>query len=341
MRAMQLQHLGLVRKEIPALQPVDVPIPVPTANELLVRVEACAVCHTELDEIEGRTAPPELPVIPGHQVVGIVVQKGESAQRFELGSRVGVGWIYSACGECEYCRSGQDNLCAQFRATGRDANGGYAEYLCVPEAFAVQVPAAFTSEEAAPLLCAGAIGYRSLRLADIRNRQVLGLSGFGGSNHLVLQLARYLYPDSQVYVFARSANERDLAIQLGAAWTGDYSQTPPQKMDAVIDTTPVWKPIISLLQHLTPGGRMIVNAIRKESTDIDQWLALDYARDLWQEKIIKSVANVASSDIVDFLPLAARAGIRPEIQVYPLEEANQALWELKSGQISGAKVLKL
>lgn len=341
MRAMQLHQTAVITANHPPLQLVDVPIPMPTANQVLLKVEACAVCHTELDEIEGRTAPPQLPIILGHQIVGTVEQIGANVSSLTKGKRVGVGWIFSTCGHCHYCQQGQDNLCQQFKATGRDVNGGYAEYVAVDADFVVPIPDSYTPEQAAPLLCGGAIGYRSLRLANLENGQVLGLSGFGGSNHLVLQLAKYLYPKSAVYVFARSVNEQQFALQLGATWAGDYSQTPPTLMNAIIDTTPVWQPILSLLQHLAAGGRMVINAIRKENTDINAWLALDYARDLWHEKEIKSVANVASQDIAEFLPLAAQAGIQPEIQCYALEQANQALIELKTGQIRGTKVLKI
>lgn len=341
MRAMQLHQTATITTEHPPLQLVDVPIPTPQANQVLLKVEACAVCHTELDEIEGRTAPPQLPIILGHQIVGTVEQIGANVSSLTKGKRVGVGWIFSACGHCHYCQQGQDNLCQQFKATGRDVNGGYAEYVAVDADFVVAIPDSYTPEQAAPLLCGGAIGYRSLRLANLENGQVLGLSGFGGSNHLVLQLAKYLYPQSAVYVFARSVNEQQFALQLGATWAGDYSQIPPTAMNAIIDTTPVWQPILSLLQHLAAGGRMVINAIRKENTDINIWLALDYARDLWHEKEIKSVANVASQDIAEFLPLAAQAGIKPEIQCYALEQANQALIELKTGQIRGTKVLKV
>ncbi len=341
MRAMQLQQLGPVTPDRPPLVAVELPVPEPGPGEIRVRVEACAVCHTELDEIEGRTTPPVLPVIPGHQIVGRVEACGAESTRFSTGERVGIGWIFSACGRCEWCRRGEDNLCPAFRATGRDVNGGYAEYVCVREDFTAPIPEAYTPEEAAPLLCAGAIGYRSLRLAMLADGQVLGLSGFGGSNHLVLQLARHLYPCSPIFVYARSAAERAFALCQGASWAGDYTEAPPRPMDAVIDTTPVWKPILSLLPHLAPGGRMVINAIRKENTDREQWLQLDYARDLWQEKIIRSVANVASRDIVEFLPLAAQAGIKPEIQVYALDEANRALQELRAGKIRGSKVLRI
>jgi propanol-preferring alcohol dehydrogenase len=321
------------------LQLAALPDPVPRENEILVKVSACGVCHTELDEIEGRTPPPQLPVVLGHQIVGRVVEVGSYVTRFNGGERVGVAWIYSACGQCAYCQSGRENLCAMFRATGRDAPGGYAEYLTVPEDFAYRLPAVFSEVEAAPLLCAGAIGYRSLTLTGLRNGQLLGLTGFGASAHLVLQMTRRRFPETQVFVFARSEAEREFARELGAAWAGSTEAEAPVQLDAIIDTTPVWTPVVEALKNLAPGGRLVVNAIRKEDGDKDALARLDYARDLWQEKEIKSVANVTRYDVSEFLLIAAEIPIKPEVQTYALEEANQALLELKNRQVRGAKVL--
>jgi propanol-preferring alcohol dehydrogenase len=320
---------------------VNLPDPTPGPGEVLLRVAACGVCHTELDEIEGRTPPPQLPVILGHQVVGRVAALGPGASRFAIGDRVGVAWIFSACGDCPACLAGDENLCPHFRATGRDAHGGYAELMAVPEAFAYPIPDAFSDVEAAPLLCAGAIGYRSLRLANLHDRDPLGLTGFGGSGHLVLMLAQHLYPRSPVYVFARNPEERAFALELGAAWAGDTADTPPQPPAAIIDTTPVWKPVVEALAALAPGGRLVINAIRKEEGDKSELLRLDYPRHLWLEKEIKSVANVVRRDVAEFLALAAQIPIRPEVQVFPLEAANAALVDLKIKQVRGAKVLKI
>lgn len=341
MRAMVLENLGDVARNRAPLKLVDLPEPEPRAGEILIKVQTCGVCHTELDEIEGRAPPPELPVIPGHQVVGTVAARGKRARAFEDGERVGVGWIYSACGECDFCRSGNENLCAEFRATGRDANGGYAEYMTVPEGFAYSIPVEFSDAEAAPLLCAGAIGYRSLRLAGIEDGQSLGLTGFGASAHLVLKMARHKYPASDVYVFARSGRERDFAVDLGAVWAGDTEDESPRKLHAIIDTTPVWKPIVEAMRNLRAGGRLVVNAIRKEDIDKDYLLRCDYTTHLWMEKEIKSVANVARRDVSEFLALAADIPIRPEIEEFGLEEANAALVELKERRIRGAKVLRV
>jgi propanol-preferring alcohol dehydrogenase len=341
MKAMVIHKITALSDDPAPLAQVDLPRPEPGQDEILIRVAACAVCHTELDEIEGRTPPPRLPVIPGHQVVGRVEKLGPGAARFMPGDRVGVGWIFSSCGDCDTCRAENENLCPEFRATGRDANGGYAEYMLVNESYAAPIPPIFTDEEAAPLLCAGAVGYRALRLANLRDGQHLGLTGFGGSNHLVLQMARYLYPNSRIFVFARSPAEQDFARSLGAAWAGDPAERAPRRMSAIIDTTPVWSTVVDALRSLAPGGRLVINAIRKEESDKDSLLKLDYAEHLWMEKEIKSVANVTRRDIAEFLELAAKIPIRPEIQVYPLEEANLALLELKQRKIRGAKVLTL
>ncbi len=341
MRAMVLNSLGLLQDNPKPLQFSQLPDPVPGRSELLIRVSACGVCHTELDEIEGRTPPPALPVVLGHQVVGRVEAKGEDTDVFRVGDRVGVAWIYSACGTCPFCLSDRENLCDQFRATGRDANGGYAELMTVPEAFAYPIPDAFSDAEAAPLLCAGAIGYRSLRLTGLEDGQRLGLTGFGASAHLVLKLARHRYPNSEVFVFARSTEERAFARELGATWAGDTNDEAPEKLHAIIDTTPAWTPIVEALKNLERGGRLVINAIRKEETDKDALLRLDYPAHLWREKEIKSVANVARRDVQEFLASAAEALLKPAVQEYPLEEANHALVELKEKQVRGAKVLRI
>ena len=299
------------------------------------------VCHSELDEIEGRTPPAFFPIVLGHQVVGRVDAVGERVQTIRTGDRVGVAWIYSACGACKYCQSGQENLCPDFSATGRDVNGGYAGYMTVSERFAYRIPDRFSDAEAAPLLCAGAVGYRSLKLTDLRDGQTLGLTGFGASGHLVLRMVKARYPNTRVVVFARSPSERAFARELGADWAGDIDDSPPEALDCIIDTTPVWGPVVASLAHLAPGGRLVINAIRKEAADQDDLLRLDYATHLWLEKEIKSVANVTRADVRDFLTLAAEAAIVPEVQEFSLEEANRALLELKTRKIRGAKVLRI
>ncbi len=341
MKAMVLKKICNLRENRQPLELMELPDPVPGEREILVRVSACGVCHTELDEIEGRTPPPHLPIVLGHQVVGRVEGKGSKANKFRAGTRVGIGWIYSACGRCKFCLEGNENLCPHFQATGRDANGGYAEYMTVLEDFAFPIPEVFSDEEAAPLLCAGAIGYRSLKLTGIRDGGNLGLTGFGASGHLVMKMVKHKYPRTKVFVFARNPKEREFAKELGAVWAGDTAERSPEKLDCIIDTTPVWKPIVEALRNLENGGRLIINAIRKEEVDKDWLLKLDYPAHLWLEKEIKSVANVTRRDLSEFLELAAEIPIKPEIQLFPLEEANKALIELKEGEIRGAKVLKM
>lgn len=341
MKAMVLNGICSLNENRTPLEMTELPDPLPGEKEILLRVLACGVCHTELDEIEGRTLPPRFPVVLGHEVVGRVEDRGSRADRFQIGDRVGVGWIYWACGECTYCLADNENLCEQFRATGRDANGGYAEYMVVPEDFAFTIPEVFSDSEAAPLFCAGAIGYRSLRLTGMEDGDNLGLTGFGASAHLVLKMARYRYPNSKVYVFARSEKERHFAQELGAVWAGDTQETSPQPLDCIIDTTPVWKPIVEGLKNLKPGGRLVINAIRKEQLDKEYLLRLDYPAHLWLEKEIKSVANVARRDIGEFLELASRIPIVPEVQEFSLHDANRALMELKERKIRGAKVLRI
>jgi propanol-preferring alcohol dehydrogenase len=341
MKAMVLNRLCSLKETRHPLELTDLPDPVPATNEVLVKVSACGVCHTELDEIEGRTPPPQLPVVLGHQVVGRVVQTGSRVSRFSTGDRVGIAWIHSACGQCTFCREGEENLCQDFKATGRDAPGGYAQYTTISEDFAYPIPEIFSDVQAAPLLCAGAIGYRSLRLAGIKDGKNLGLTGFGASAHLVIKLVNHEYPNSKVYVFARSEKERKFAEELGALWAGDTEDKSPQKLDCIIDTTPAWKPFVEALKNLSSGGRLVINAIRKEEVDKDYLLKLDYPAHLWFEKEIKSVANVARRDVSEFLELAASIPFKPEVQEFPLEEANKALLELKERKIRGAKVLKI
>ena len=335
MKAMLLNRITSLEENPEPLTLAEMPVPVPAPDEILIRVTACGVCHTELDEIEGRTPPPVLPIIPGHEVIGQVTETGDAVTRLEVGERVGVGWIFRSTGD------ENENLSEDFVATGRDANGGYAEYMTVHERYAYRIPDCFSDYQAAPLLCAGSVGYRALKLTNIQNGDILGLTGFGGSGHLVLQLARHLYPDSQVYVFARSPEEREFAIELGAAWAGSTDDKPPEQPHAIIDTTPAWRPVLAALKCLRPGGRLVINAIRKQNGDKELLAEIDYAEHLWQEKELKTVANVTSHDIKSFLEIAAAAGIRSEVQVYKLDAANKALWELRAGHVRGAKVLAI
>lgn len=341
MDAMVIDRISDLSYENRPLASTKLPVPEIGETEVLIKVTACGVCHTELDEIEGRTPPPKFPVVPGHQVVGHVVGLGTGANRFSDGDRVGVAWICFACGVCEYCRKGLENLCPEFKATGRDAHGGYAQFMAVDQRFAYPLPDCFSDEQAAPLLCAGAIGYRSLALTGLKDGQCLGLTGFGASAHLVMKMVQHKFPNSPVYVFARNPKERSFALELGAVWAGDTAQTPTEPLHCIIDTTPAWMPVVQALRHLRPSGRLVINAIRKEQGDQACLLDLNYEQHLWQEKEIKSVANVARRDVQEFLDLAARMSIKPEVQTYGLKEANQALLELKQRKIRGAKVLVL
>ncbi len=317
------------------LREVELPEPSPGPGEILIQISACGLCHTDLDEIEGRLEPPALPVVPGHQVVGAVAERGEGAERFEIGDRVGVTWLFSSCGACEFCTSGRENLCEQARWTGKDAPGGYAQFMVIGEDFAQAIPAAFSDSEAAPLLCAGVIGYRAVRLADISEGQTLGLFGFGASAHLVIQVVRHQFPASDVFVFTRSRQHQELARELGAAWAGRAQDKPPAKVDKAIDFTPIGEAVRDALSILNPGGRLVINAIRK-TTPVPE---LPYHEYLWDEREIKSVANVTRRDAEEFLPLAAEVGIRPTVEPFAPSRANEALTLLKEGKLKAAGVL--
>lgn len=332
---MQLTRLAPLADSPAPLTLVDVAVPVPGEGEVLIRVRACGVCHTELDEIEGRTPPPALPVIPGHEVVGHVAECGPGVSGLSPGQRVGVGWIFRSSGK------GDENIDPSFVATGRDVDGGYAEYMVADARYAYPIPDFFSDAEAAPLLCAGAVGFRALMRAGIRNGDALGLTGFGGSGHLVLQLARHLYPDSPLFVFARSKKEQAFARELGADWAGHTDDVPPEAPQSIIDTTPAWKPVLAALTAVRPGGRVVINAIRKEAGDQTLLRELDYPSQLWMEKSLTSVANVTGADIAAFLETAAEARIRPTVVTVPLENANDALNALRAGHLRGARVLTI
>ncbi len=341
MKAQRLHRVTDLNVEQMPLVLEDVPEPQPDRNEIKLQVSCCGICHTDMDEIEGRTPPSSLPMILGHQIVGHVVECGPDANRFEIGERLGIAWIHSACGHCEACMKGNENLCPEFNATGRDAPGGYAEYTVVNQSFAYRIPEIFSDSEAAPMLCAGAIGYRSLNLCRIQNGDRLGLTGFGSSARQVVDLVKFLYPDSEIYVFARSLQEREIAIQSGVLWAGNTEQRSPKLLHAIIDTTPAWKPVVEALANLLPAGRLVINAIRKESNDQDYLTSLDYPQHLWLEKEIKSVANVTRTDVEGFLQTAAGIPIRPQIECYSLANANRALLALKHQPVSAAKVLTM
>lgn len=332
MKAMLLKEICPVEKK--PLQRVDLPTPAPGPKEILVKVSACGICHTELDEIEGRLAP-NLPIILGHEIIGRIETLGSEVIKFAQGDRVGIAWIHSACGKCEFCRNGNENLCKEFKGTGYHVHGGYAEYTVAPEDFAYPIPQRFSDSEAAPLLCAGAIGYRDLRLSGIKRGQTLGLFGFGASAHIVIQMATYL--GCEVFVFTRSEDHRNLSKKLGASWAGATEDEAPEKLHCAIDFTPVGETVPHALRALEKGGRLVVAVIRKRNSIPP----MDYAQLLWDEKEIKSVANITRKDAQEFLSLAAEIPIIPAVQEFRMEEANQALILLKQGKIQGAGVLKM
>jgi len=250
------------------LQLVDLPLPDIGPKDVLIKVVACGICRTELDQIEGRIVPPRLPVILGHQPVGTISGLGSKVDKFKLGDRVGVAWIYSSCGQCKFCLTGTENLCNQFQGTGCHANGGYAEYMAISADFAYTIPEEFTNIiKAAPLMCAGVVGYRSLKLTDMKDGKTIGLYGFGSAHHLVIQMVNYQFPNSKKFVISRNPVERELAKRLGADWVGDIDDRTPEKLDCAVDTTPAWKPVVCALENLEKGGRLVINLIRKEVRD--------------------------------------------------------------------------
>jgi len=329
---MVLKEISAIEKE--PLEIMDLPKPVPGPKEILVKISACGVCHTELDEIEGRIQP-KLPIVLGHEIVGRVESLGSEVTEFNLGDRVGIAWINSACGKCHFCQGGNENLCLEFQGTGCHVNGGYAQYTVVSEDYTCLIPERFSDSEAAPLLCAGAIGYRDLILSGIKDDQILGLFGFGASAHIVIQVAKHW--GCEVFVFTRSEEHRNLAGKLGAAWTGRPDDRPPRKLNCAIDFTPVGETVPNALKVLEKGGRLVLAVIRKRNPIPP----LDYAELLWDEKEVKSVANITRKDLHEFLPLAAEIPIIPEVQEFELEEANKALILLKQGKIQGAGVLRM
>lgn len=332
MKAMVLRYISPI--EAQPLQEEEIATPVPGVGEILLKVSVCGVCHTELDEIEGRL-PPTLPMILGHQIVGHVVDLGPKAGRFRRGDRLGVAWIHRACGKCDFCLDEKENLCREFKATGCHAPGGYAEYAVVSEDYAYLIPERFSDSQAAPLLCAGAIGYRNLRLSGLKKGQTLGLFGFGASAHIVIQVATYW--GCEVFVFTRSDEHRKLAKRLGASWAGGPADIPPRPLHCAIDFTPVGETVARGLKALRKGGRLVLAVIRKRNPIPP----LDYSEHLWDEKEIKSVANITRRDVGDFLALAAEIPIIPEVREFRLQEANNALRLLKEGRIQGSAVLKL
>jgi propanol-preferring alcohol dehydrogenase len=332
MKAMILKGFAPIDQN--ALELVDLPVPEPDSEEILLRVKVCGVCHTDLHVIEGELPEVKLPIISGHQVVGVVEKLGKNTTRFKEGDRLGVAWLYSACGKCAFCQRENENLCETARFTGYHVNGGYAEYIVVPEKFAYPIPEIFSNEEAAPLLCAGIIGCRALRLSKIKPGQRLGLYGFGASAHVAIQVA--IHWGCKVYVFTRSEEHRNLASKLGAVWTGTSKDKPPIKMDSSIIFAPAGELVLDALRVLDKGGTLAVAGIYM--TPIPE---MDYVKYLYHERTLRSVANATRQDGEELLRIAAEIPIRTTTQVFPLEEANKTLQLLKEGKISGAAVLKI
>ena len=316
------------------LRLVDIPKPEPEPDEVLLRIKVCGVCHTDLHTVEGELPEVKLPIIPGHQVVGTVEKQGERASRFKVGDRLGVAWLYSSCTQCAYCDRENENLCESARFTGYHVNGGYAEYIVIPEKFAYVIPGIFAEEEAAPLLCAGIIGYRALRLSEIKPGQRLGLYGFGASAHVAIQVA--VHWGCKVYVFSRSEEHRNLAEKLGAVWTGTSKDEPPTRMDSSVIFAPAGELVLDALGVLDKGGTVALAGIYM--TPIPE---MDYMKYLYHERTLRSVANATRQDGEELLKIAAEIPIRTTTQAFKLEEANKALQLLKGGKINGAAVLKI
>jgi propanol-preferring alcohol dehydrogenase len=315
------------------LEYTDVTAPQPKTGEVLVRVRACGVCRTDLHVIEGELPPRKSPVIPGHQAVGIVEKQGENTRRFAIGDRVGIAWLHRTDGSCEYCRSGAENLCDNPVFTGYTVDGGYAEYIVASEDFVYAIPAGFADEQAAPLLCAGIIGFRSLRLSGIKAGGRLGFYGFGAAAHVAIQAARHW--GVEVFASTRDVRHQKLALELGAAWAGGTFDEPPKKLDAAIVFAPAGEIVPAALKALKKGGALILGGIHMSPIP-------SFSYDLlYQERVIRSVANNTRRDGEDFLRVAAEIPIRTRVQVFPLSEANRALNALKNDAIPGAAVLRI
>ncbi len=312
---------------------VDRPVPEPAPGQVRLRVGACGVCHTDLHLVEGEIATPKLPIVPGHQIVGRVDALGEGVTRFTVGDRAGVPWLYSTCGECDYCQRGLENLCDNARFTGQHADGGFAEYMVVPADFAYSIPMGFPDDQAAPLLCAGIIGYRSLRLSEIQPGGRLGLYGFGASAHVTIQVARHW--GCEVYVFTRSEEHQRHARALGAAWVGQAQDTPPAELDSAITFAPAGWLVPEALRVLRKGGTLAINAIHMSPIP-----ELPYHL-LYGERTVRSVANSTRRDAEELLLLAAEIPIQTDVELYPLDQANAVLQRLKRAEVQGAAVLQV
>jgi len=331
MKAMLLKKFAPIEQN--PLELVDLPTPEPGPEDILIRNRVCGVCHTDLHTVEGELPEAKLPVVPGHQIVGIVEKVGDKASRFKVGDRVGVAWLYSSCDQCSFCEAEKENLCESAKFTGYNVNGGYSQFIVIPEKFAYATPEGFTDEEASPLLCAGIIGYRALRLSEVKPGQRLGLYGFGASAHVVIQIA--IHWDCQVYVFSRSEEHRALAKKLGASWTGTAKDEPLSKVDSSIIFAPAGELVIDALRILEKGGTLALAGIYM--TPIPE---MEY-KYIYYERTLRSVANATREDGQGLLKIAAEIPIKTTTQLFPLEEANKVLQLLKESKIDGAAVLKI
>ncbi len=332
MRAMVLGAVKPVEEN--PLELRDIPVPAVGPDDILVQVRCCGVCHTDLHVVSGELAERRLPLVPGHEVVGTVERAGERAGRFRLGQRVGAAWLRSACGMCRFCRSGRENLCEDARFNGYDADGGYAEYMALPEKFAYAIPDRFGDAEAAPLLCAGIVGYRALALSGIRAGGTLGMYGFGGSAHIGLQIARHR--GARVFVFTRSEEHRALARALGADWAGSAKDEPPAKLTNAIIFAPVGSLYLDALRVMDRGGTVVSAGIHMSPIP-----EIDYDRYLYHERRMLSVANATRMDGEELLAAAAEIPVETTVSTFPMEAANDVLRLLKAGRINGAAVLKM
>jgi propanol-preferring alcohol dehydrogenase len=323
----------LLRRPGEQLEVAELPKPEPGAGQVLIAVHACAVCRTDLHVIDGDLADPKLPLVPGHQVVGTVAAVGEGVTRFATGDRVGVPWLGWTCGDCRYCRSGRENLCERARFTGYQIDGGYAEYVVADQRFCFPIPDDYPDLQAAPLLCAGLIGYRALKLAGEGER--LGLYGFGQSAHIVIQVARH--QGRRVFAFTRAGDQRagDFALSLGAEWAGDAMQPGPEELDAAIIFAPAGELVPAALRALARGGTVVCAGIHM--SDIPSF---PYAI-LWGERVVRSVANLTRQDGEEFLALAPRVPVRTEVESFELKETNHALARLRGGDVRGAAVVQV
>jgi propanol-preferring alcohol dehydrogenase len=326
---MTLKQAGGIDSSPLTLVECDVPTPGP--GELLIHVVACGICHTDLHIVEGDITPPTYPIVPGHQVIGKVEKLGDGVDGWREGDTVGIPWLHSTCGTCGFCLRGEENLCFDANFTGFHRHGGYAEWLISNASYTLKIPAGLIPEKAAPLLCAGIIGYRSLKLAEVRPGERIGLVGFGASAHIAIQIARHW--NCEVYVFTRSLDHRKLAQHLGAAWVGGSEQDPPEKLDRALLFAPVGDLIPQSLAKIRRGGTLAINAIHMSPIP-----SMDYKL-LYGERTLRSVANATNTDGVEFLELAEKIPIETTIETYNLEDANRALHDLKTSRINGAGVL--